>query len=419
MSLEEFKDIISGFFFESRWDVILEDDVLRVKYRDTEKELTLNRQEFEEVNSRLQACKLENYYEIMSEDKRYEVLVVLDSTRRVLYEEELTVEDQVNHINYSLRRASKEMVMSVMFSKGAADIMRRFMARYNTQLIRIKLDRFEKTSLLDFITEEVFRYLSLTITTANTTSLDKFKSYAVSYAYAFMYNSQLSMSLYDDTQMEIDIPRNVSWNRDFEYPKNFYNPELVSYYAEAISSTVLPHKYLAFYHILEYFYERIFSENQIEEARKIITDVSFSYKRDKDIMRLIKGVQQKSPDNDVTINEKSALNLLIKKHVHQDELRAKLIDRNGMEYLNELHQKVSFSDGSPIIFSSDESQFVTSLTDRIYKTRNSIVHSKESLVDERKNKKYKRVRDDQELKQEIALIQVVAEIMINEESKQI
>ena len=84
-----------------------------------------------------------------------------------------------------------------------------------------------------------------------------------------------------------------------------------------------------------------------------------------------------------------------------------------------LNNKVSFSDGNPIIFSNDESQFVTSLKERIYKTRNAIVHSKESFVDEKKNNKYKRLRDEMELIQETRLIQVMAEIMINEDSKQI
>lgn len=419
MRLEEFKDIISNLFSPSVWSVTLEGEVLRVKYRDVENALALSRQEFDEVYNRLLGYKRDNYYELMLNSKKFEVLVVHDPKQRVLYDDDLVVEDRLNSINYKLGKPSMEFVLSVMLNTGAADLVRKFLLRMSSYTIRYKLERWENPKLLNYITEEVFRYLSLTITTTSTTSLEKFRSYATSFVYTFMYNKQLSMSLYDDTQMDVDLLMGVSRNREFDCPKNVYNSELVSYYAEALSSTVLPHKYLSFYHILEFFYERIFSENQIEEAKRIITDVSFSYKRDKDIMRLIKGIQQKSLDNDVTINEKSALSLLIKKHIRQDDLKSRLINRKGHEYLNELNRKVSFSDGNPIIFSNDEPQFVTSLTDRIYKTRNSIVHSKESFVDDRKNKKYKRVRDDQELLQEIPLIQVMAEIMINKESKQI
>ncbi len=418
MSLEEFKDIIAGFFYESRWDLAIEGDVLCVKFRDTDYQLFLNRFEFNEVYNKMLASKQDNYYELVSAN-RYEVIVVHDSIRRVLYEDDILVSDSVNGLDYKFGKASRELVLSVMLGLSSSDMMRKFLLRIPSVAMRTKMEKFENLNLFDFITEEIFRYFSLTIISTNDISLDKFKTYATSFVYTFMYNRQMSMTLYDDAQMSVDTPRFFRRAKDFDSPKNVYNAELVSYYAEALSSTVLPHKYLSFYHILEFFYEKIFSENQINEARKIITDVSFSYKRDKDIMRLIKGVQQKSLDNDVTINEKSALTLLIKKHIAQDDLKSRLIDRNGEEYLEGLHHKVSFSDGNPIIFSNDESQFVTSLTDRIYKTRNAIVHSKESLVDEKKNKKYKRVRDDLELLREITLIQVIAEIMINEESKQI
>lgn len=147
--------------------------------------------------------------------------------------------------------------------------------------------------------------------------------------------------------------------------------------------------------------------------------MSFSYKRDKDIAKLIKGIQQKTIDKDVAINEKNALSLLIQKHIKQDDFKTKLTERNGDDFLSILRNKVSFSDGNAIIFSSEESQFVKSLTERIYKTRNSIVHSKESFGEDKKSNKYKRIKDDKELLQEIALIQVMAEIMINEDSKPI
>ena len=147
--------------------------------------------------------------------------------------------------------------------------------------------------------------------------------------------------------------------------------------------------------------------------------MSFSYKNDKEIVKLIKAIQQRTMDKDVAINEKKALALLIQKHIKQDDLKTRLIERNGEEFLAVPNNKVSFSDGNAIIFSEDESQFVKTLTERIYKTRNSIVHSKESFAEGNKNNKYKRIKDDKELLQEIALIQVMAEIMINEDSKPI
>ena len=222
----------------------------------------------------------------------------------------------------------------------------------------------KSTNILDLITELALRYYSLKITTSSTTSLERFKSYALSYTYTFMYNRQVPMHLYSDVQTSSRLSIKNTRDMDFDSPKKLYNPELVSYYNEAISSTILPHKYLSFYHILEYFYERIFSEDQIIKAREIITDVSFSYKRDKDIAKLIKGIQQKIVDNDITVNEKNALSLLIQKHINQNDLKAKLIERYGDNYLSLLIKNVSFSDGNAIIFSNDESQFIKSLTSR-------------------------------------------------------
>ena len=418
MNLNEFKDIISDFFSASYWTIVLESDILKIRYKDTEKELFLCEQEFNNIYNRLQECKQDNYYELVDEAKfSYETIVIPDSTRHI-FDEELSIEDHVNHVEYKYGKASKELMLSMILSKETSSMMRRYRMRAPSAM-RYMLESTENMNLIDFLSDMVLRYSSLTITTNSTTPIEKYRMYALAYTYTYMFNRQVSMSLYDNTQISADLPRHIIGNKEFDSPKKFYDAELISYYNEAISSSIPPHRYLSFYHILEFFYERIFSEDQIRKAREIITDVSFSYKRDKDIAKLIKSIQQKSNEKDIALNEKSALSLLIKCHINQSDLKARLIDRNGVEYIKVLNNKVSFSDGNPIIFSNDETQFITSLTERIYKTRNSIVHSKESFVDEKKNRKYKRIRDDQELLQEIALIQAMAEIMINEESKPI
>ena len=161
-------------------------------------------------------------------------------------------------------------------------------------------------------------------------------------------------------------------------------------------------------------------EDQISIARGIITDVGFSYKRKKDIVKLISNIQLKAIDNDIAINEKVALSLLIQKHIPQDLLKERLIDRYGQDFLEKLKHKVDFSKGNDIIFSDvDSKQYIDSLTGRIYKTRNAIVHSKESFTDDKKNNKYRPVKDDNELLSEIALIQVIAEIVINDYATEI
>lgn len=418
MTLFEFKEKIKIFFSSSLFDITVDEDVLKILYNDHTKEFVLNKQDFNNINKQLQDNKSDNYFDLFYDEKYYEALIVSDSFR-FLKEEELSVEDSVNHISYKYGGVSRELTLSLLLNMSTS--WGTIINRRPSIALMHRIESVRSTNILDLFSEVFIKYNSLKITTTNAVSLDKIKSYAHSYTYSFMYNRQIPISLYNDIQFGPNFRlRNIRTIEDtFDSPKKTYNPELIAYYNEAISSTIPSHQYLSFYHILEYFYEKIFSEDQINKAREIITDVSFSYKRDKDIAKLIKGIQQKTIDKDIAINEKNALSLLIQKHIDQGDLKAKLVERNGEDYMSVLNTKVSFSDGNAIIFSNDESQFIKSLTERIYKTRNSIVHSKESFVEEKKNNKYKRIKDDKELLQEIALIQVMAEIMINEDSKPI
>ena len=418
MNIRDFYEAVIELFPSYVWDIIVNDEVLKVKHKELKKEFFVTNQELNEIYDGLQKNKSGNSFELFN-DNYYEAILIVDSNRYIREREEgLVIEDTINRINYKYDKISKELALSILINSDSY-MKKNLISKLPLYVSYRRTEDVKSTNILDLITELALRYYSLIITTSSTTSLERFKSYALSYTYTFMYNRQVPMHLYSDVQTSSRLSIKNTRDMDFDSPKKLYNPELVSYYNEAISSTILPHKYLSFYHILEYFYERIFSEDQIIKAREIITDVSFSYKRDKDIAKLIKGIQQKIVDNDITVNEKNALSLLIQKHINQNDLKAKLIERYGDNYLSLLIKNVSFSDGNAIIFSNDESQFIKSLTNRIYKTRNSIVHSKESFVEEKKNNKYKRIKDDKELLQEIALIQVLAEIMINEDSKPI
>lgn len=419
MNIDDFNDIIKDLFPSYAWDIVLKDGGLKVKNKELKKEFFLSEQEFNEVYDSLQKNKSGNNFEIFY-DNYFEAILIVDSNRYIRErEEELVIEDTINRINYRYDKISKELALSILINSDSY-MRKNLISKIPLAVSYRRAEDVKSANIIDLLTELALRYYSIKITTSSTTSLERFRSYALSYTYTFMYNRQVPMHLYSDVQTSSRLPMRSTRDKDFDTPKKLYNPELVSYYNEAISSTILPHKYLSFYHILEYFYERIFSEDQIKKAREIITDVSFSYKRDKDIAKLIKGIQQKTIDNDVAINEKNALSLLIQKHIDQNELKSKLRERNGDDYLSILtNSKVPFSDGNAIVFSNDESQYIKSLTERIYKTRNSIVHSKESFAGEKKSNKFKRIKDDKELQQEIALIQVMAEIMINEDSKPI
>lgn len=419
MDFNEFADIIRNIFNFENIEVTAES--IRLNIPDIEnKYFTINKEQFEQLNDRNQINLSCNSLEICR-NNYYEVLLQSDSYRYAMDDDCKKYPDSVNKITYQQGNISNDLVFHILSDKNNMDDIRLLFRFPRMLYIRRLEDVFskEENSLLELISKMIFRrYNSLIIEFESNITLKKAQEYMYAYVYTYMFNKQVSLFPCFDIKSLFPQRQILKHSSDFDCPKKIYITELISYYNEAISSSIWSHKYLSFYHILEYFYENVFIEDQIAKAREILTDASFSYKRNKDIANLIKKIQAKAIDRDIAINEKTALSLLIQKHIPQDVLKEKLMDKYGDDFIVILNKKVEFSDGNVLIFSeADEKQYIDSLTNRIYKTRNAIVHSKESLTDEKKNNKYKPYKDDNELLHEIALIQVVAEIIINETAK--
>lgn len=419
MDFSEFTDIIKDIF--NHWNIEATTESVKLKIPDTEsKFFTITKEQFEQLCDRNQINSSDNSLEICRSNY-YEVLLQSDSYRYVMDDDCKAYSDNVNKITYRQGIISNDFVFHMLSNRdNIGDLHMLF--RYPRMLYIRRLDEVfpdEENSLLEFVSKIVFRrYNSLVIESESNITIDKARTYMYAYVYTYMFNKQVSLFPCFDIKSLFPQRQILKRYGDFDCPKKIYITELISYYNEAISSSIWSHKYLSFYHILEYFYENVFIEDQIVKAREILTDVGFSYKRNKDIANLIKKIQAKAIDKDITINEKTALSLLIQKHITQDVLKEKLVDKYGDDFIELLNNKVEFSGGNVIVFSeANEKQYIDSLTNRIYKTRNAIVHSKESLTDEKKNNKYHLYKDDNELLHEIALIQVVAEIIINETAK--
>lgn len=418
MTFTQFADRIKSIF--QNWDIIIDDNTIKISRPDiVDMSFIFSIEEFNRLQdangTNASSSSLELYV-----DKYYEVLLQTDSFRYSPDNESNDYHDIVNNIKYHHGAVSENLAFWLLYN-GDLEMLSALLKRSRATLYVTISDNFHEgeNSLIDFTSQCILRrYSSLVIKTESNITLTKAQSYMYSYVYTYMYNMQDSLYPLFDIMSLFPQRRYRKRADDFDHPKKTYNQALISYYNEAILSTILPHKYLSFYHILEYFYENIFMEDQISKAREIITDVGFSHKRNKDIAKLIKSIQSKAIDKDVAINEKTALSLLIQKHIPQELLKEKLTARYGQEYLETLKHKVEFSDGNIIVFSeADEKQYIDSLTGRIYKTRNAIVHSKESFIEDRRNNKYQPTKNDGELFQEIALIQVVAEIIINDSAK--
>ena len=419
MTFNDIKNIIREIF--KAWEIEDAENIIKLTYKSIDKLFILTNDDFDKYTEQDKLNHADASLEVFRDDY-YEVLLRSDLYMYNFDDEDAdNCTDNLNGITYRYSAISDELVFSIL-CRSENTYMLSELLRFPSSFMLAKINTMfpnKENSIIALFSKLLFRrYYSLKIESKTKISLSKFQSYMYAYVYTFMFNTQTSLFPCFDIKELFPQRHFRRKSKDFDYPKKIYNQELISYYNEAISSTILSHKYLSFYHIIEYFYENIFMEDQIEKAKEIITDVSFSYKRSKDIAKLIKSIQIKSIDKDIAINEKNALCLLIKKHVSQDTLKERLTDRYGEPALDTLNIEVNFSGGNIVIFSKkDEEQYVNSLANRIYKTRNAIVHSKESLTEEKKNKKYKPIRDDQELLLEISLIQVVAEIILNETSK--
>ena len=421
MTFIDFANRIKSIF--RNWNVEVVDDTIKLGNSDIDNKIFVFKEsEFNHlfnINRNNSSNKSLEIYR----DNYYEVLLQSDSYRYMSEYDCKEYSDEVNKIKYYHGEISENLVFW-MLCNGNTEMLTSLFRQSRNIILKHRVNELfqeQENSLLVLISKFILRrYNSLIIAFEGKITLSKAQSYMYAYVYTYMYNRQTS--IYPCFELNSLFPQRIILRRngDFDYPKKIYNQELISYYNEAISSSILSHKYLSFYHILEYFYENIFIEDQISKAKEIISDVGFSYKRKTDIARLIKNIQSKAIDKDVAINEKTALSLLIQKHIKQEQLKERLIERYEQDFLEELKRKVEFSDGNIIIFSNeDEKQYIDSLTNRIYKTRNAIVHSKESFTEGKKNNKYQPIKDDKELFTEIELIQVIAEIIINEDAKEI
>lgn len=199
----------------------------------------------------------------------------------------------------------------------------------------------------------------------------------------------------------------LSFN-EMDCPKRIYVSDLVYHYETAIS-TENPHlQFLAFYHILEYSFEEVYSKNLIDSIKNKITDPSFSYNKTENISEIIKIIEKSLKKRDLEYNydELESLRLTLKEYIDIDDLKVQIsrYDSNLLDYYS---QPVPFLGKYIVDFNANPKETVSKIAERIYKVRNSVVHSK-------KGNKFicMPFRHDRQLKMEIPLIRFIAEEVI-------
>jgi hypothetical protein len=321
--------------------------------------------------------------------------------------------DDGNKILYRLGYPSDEYLSFLLYKLSRIDNKRGAVAR--RVIHRKHVEEKDEDNLFNIIRLTFPRVFTLHIRSDDGKSVEEFKKFADAFLFQLSYNLDYSL-VYQRFLDEIIRGRGIRRMRrtdidEIDIPKRFYIPELLYHYQMAIASDSPQLEYLSYYHIAEYFFESVFNEDLIQNVKDLMTQPEFSYNRNKDIKMLIKKISDayRSRENNVMlINEQEALTLTLKKFVDINKLLEKIIDYNKDLIQYYKTNEVTFSEGICVdLENADKALVYKWIAGRIYKTRNSIVHSKGG-----EKRRYMPFQDDKLLVNEVPLLRFVAELII-------
>lgn len=382
--------------------------------------LILEKSDIQTIESQLASFEIYDETALYN-DNRYEIIVREESSIpiRRIRDDKIEVRNEEGGLNYELSSASDAYLMWLLNEMRQKLSPRDFgMGSLHTPRLSRALQEEAVLSPIDYVRLTSFRLMTLKISCDKKMSPSQFSKLTHSFLFHVGYN--LDVALVPQRLLE-EIARRGRINRmrrsrteELDPPRRLYTEDLVQHYLLAVSTDNPVIEYLSYYHILEHFFEAVFSDDLIESIRSTITDPGFSYKRKKDIGQLIDSIKKalQIRSETITFSELKALRLCIVKFVDINELRQKLnaYDDTLINYYK--NHKVDFSGGVDVDFESGEiEQVYKSLTKRIYDTRNALVHSKDG-----EKSKYTPFKDDRSLVKEVPLMRFISEMVILKES---
>lgn len=198
-----------------------------------------------------------------------------------------------------------------------------------------------------------------------------------------------------------------------------YKSALIDQYCLAMTNEDPMMQFIAYYHVLEYFFKTI----RAEKARKSLDEVEGLKESSEENDKLKREIIKKLScdfENFIRVPETDSLLLTLENYISIDELKARLefISASSIDYYKS--NKVSFSNGSKVdLLNGTDELIFKNLRDRIYKTRNSIVHNKANEDNEDENFIYNPFENEEELRKEIPLMRAIAEQIIIKTAEEI
>ncbi|EKO38566.1 MAG: hypothetical protein B193_2748 [Solidesulfovibrio magneticus str. Maddingley MBC34] len=316
-------------------------------------------------------------------DNHYETLIA--SAHRFypfMTHQDINIHDSNKNICYTISKPTNAYIIHF--------INKIYDATVNTDTMISTMSFFFNQShrhvnFFDGVIEYIPFFKTLKISSPNKLKLHNFTTLSNSFRFNLSFKKNAVLIEEKSYDRFIFKTNNTSFTNQETYeidpPRREYNEDLIHQYHLAKSAESSQLQFLSYYHIIEYFFESIYTSDLIENIREKITSPSFSYNDNKDIKNLISLIKNKLPNRQdaININELEALKLCIRKYVDLTTLCNTLSNANKslIEYYTTT--KVNFCGGSTINFNkNDEQSTISHIAKRIYSTRNSIVHNKDN-----------------------------------------
>ncbi|MGN7200052.1 hypothetical protein [Arthrobacter sp. SAFR-044] len=346
-----------------------------------------------------------------------ETLVSGDGLRWILPnpEEGASFPDPKTKATFELGPASTDFLIATVTEISDTSEAERNPLLRGQRMARMRLHQQSKGSIdiYELIRTQLGNPLTVKVITEVRQSETRLQSLIESFVFHLSVNTEIPIVPQVDISPLTEPKRTSRSQRldieEMEPPRLIYESELVYHFQLGLSADSPVLAYLSFYHILEHWFENVYFDDAIDKAREMIVHPTFSLKRDSDMKRLIKAMTlHRRRSEEVGISEEEALVLTLRKFVDLERLRATL-SSNNPEVLNHICTSVvGFADGKPIDFEHrDVGAPFKQIASRIYKTRNALVHSKDSTY-----KTFRPFRDDATLVPEVHLLRAVAEQVV-------
>lgn len=322
------------------------------------------------------------------------------------------IEDCENQIKYTVDMASQDYVLWFLFSLDDRELrrIRDFSISRSGWGYRNEGQEEEQKSLLEFLRRNLRSLLTLKIQCTSSKTKVQFEQIFDSFRFQIANSfNDVIMPLNDlkDLCMPMVGRRITNSPSEFTAPKRVYVTELTNQYYMGLSSKMPFVQFISYYHVMEYYFEKVYNDDMIKSLQDKISSPRFSIKREQDIKEIVRFVTKKVHDKNerYDINELEALELVLKKYVDIAELLRNIPDI-AIDYYKAY--EVPFSKGDIVDFNDvTNPKLYRKMAARIYKTRNSIIHSKSG-----DKSVYSPFKDDDALEKEIPLLRYIAEEII-------